>query len=235
MAGLTLKLIYISGYGRSGTTALSGYLSRYKGSISLGEIFFAFDKEVSREICSCGSNRRDCDIWGNEELVFDIKNYIATLGLLRVSGGFEECVTKLCFLLSANTIIDSSKNAWKKCLVPIMLGGRHDTVVVHIKRNLWDVLRSVSKGRNRYLQSSSVDPRPKYVSLFITFFGWMLSNLTGYIASKIYENVYWVRYENIFLPSGVCEEELQAITEKMNPIENSENRHEVSGNRTAMS
>ena len=229
-----MKLLYISGYGRSGTTALSGYFSRFKGSISLGEILFAFDKEVSRAICSCGSKRGDCDIWGNDELVFAIRNYIATIGVLRVSDDFEKCLTELCFLMSANTVIDSSKNAWKKCLVPFMLGGRNDTVVIHIKRNLIDVLKSVAKGRNRYLQNCSADPRPKFVSLFITFFGWMISNLTGYIASKIYSNVYWVRYENIFSSSGVCEEVLQAITDKMGVIENDENRHEIAGNRTAL-
>ncbi|MEE2999647.1 MAG: hypothetical protein VX693_06955 [Pseudomonadota bacterium] len=229
-----MRLIYISGYGRSGTTALSGYLSRCSEAISLGEISFAFDKDVSRDVCSCGLKRVECDIWGDNELIDAVKMYIGTFGLFRISNDFEYCLTNLSRLMGKNTVIDSSKNAWKKCLIPFILAGRCDTIVVHIKRNLRDVLGSVYKGRNRYLQRNVADPRPKFISLLLTFFGWIVSNITGYIASNLYDNVYWVKYENIFLSEGVCVDELQDIIEKLGPLGQLENRHEIAGNRTAL-
>lgn len=231
---IDLHLIYISGYGRSGTTALSGYLSRYSNNMSLGEIAYSFDNDVSREICSCGTQRADCVIWGDDTIINNAKMYIRAYGLFRVSSDFIDRLSALCRSVGKDTLIDSSKNAWKKCFIPFMLGDQDNVVVIHIQRNLIDVLSSVSKGRNRYLQKKITDPRPIFLSLLITFFGWVISNLIGYMASKYYDNVHLIKYENTFVATGVCVDGLQELIKIMGPVGELENRHEIAGNRTAL-
>jgi len=58
-------VIYIEGFGRSGTTLLDAALGQIDGFFSLGELAFLWDRgHAPSEICSCGSPAAHCPIWG---------------------------------------------------------------------------------------------------------------------------------------------------------------------------
>jgi len=59
-----VKVVYVSGFGRSGSTIVEGLLqSRYAAS-GLGEIFFLWERGVLRnELCGCGLRFRECPFW----------------------------------------------------------------------------------------------------------------------------------------------------------------------------
>ena len=104
---------------------------------------------------------------------------------------------------------------------------------MHIKRNLRDVLGSVYREEIVTCSGMLLTQGQNSFLCYLPF-GWIVSNITGYIASNLYDNVYWVKYENIFLSEGVCVDELQDIIEKLGPLGQLENRHEIAGNRTAL-
>lgn len=64
-----IKVLYILGHGRSGTTLLSRILGQVEGFFSIGEIFQIWERNlIGNRFCGCGSRFRDCEIW---RAVFD--------------------------------------------------------------------------------------------------------------------------------------------------------------------
>ncbi len=57
------KIIYIAGYGRSGSTVLDILLGNHQGIVSLGEVTNLFQSEIDRKRCSCGSFYNECPMW----------------------------------------------------------------------------------------------------------------------------------------------------------------------------
>ena len=59
-----IKLLYIGGYSRSGSTILSNVLGEIDGFFNAGEMMFIWDRVISMEgICGCGVHVTKCDIW----------------------------------------------------------------------------------------------------------------------------------------------------------------------------
>ncbi|MFC1831585.1 sulfotransferase [Thermodesulfobacteriota bacterium] len=64
MTTVKIKLLYIGGYSRSGSTILSNVLGEIDGFFNAGELMFIWDRLISEEgICGCGVHVRDCNIW----------------------------------------------------------------------------------------------------------------------------------------------------------------------------
>lgn len=59
------KVVYIAGYGRSGTTLLDIALGQHERTAGLGELS-TLSRHVwqENEYCSCGQKARDCPLWG---------------------------------------------------------------------------------------------------------------------------------------------------------------------------
>ena len=53
------KIIYIAGYGRSGSSILALILGQHKNIISLGEIGVIFSALKHKRICTCGQKLDD--------------------------------------------------------------------------------------------------------------------------------------------------------------------------------
>ncbi len=62
-------LLYIAGLGRSGSTVLNAYLSRYPGAVALGEIAGEMRHEKLRltkqRECTCGRTLTACPVWSS--------------------------------------------------------------------------------------------------------------------------------------------------------------------------
>lgn len=72
-----IKVLYIAGYGRSGTTILDNVLGKVDGWFTVGELRYIWDRGIEKNwTCGCGSPFRDCQFW---KTVFN-----------KAFGGFDE-------------------------------------------------------------------------------------------------------------------------------------------------
>ncbi|RMF96611.1 MAG: sulfotransferase family protein [Gammaproteobacteria bacterium] len=59
-----LKIIYIGGWGRSGSSLLANVLGSYAQLASVGELRYLWDRGlIENKRCGCGQPFRDCDFW----------------------------------------------------------------------------------------------------------------------------------------------------------------------------
>lgn len=60
-----IRVLYIAGIGRSGSTLLNRTLGATPGFFAGGELMHFFGRGVrSNELCACGSAFRECEVWG---------------------------------------------------------------------------------------------------------------------------------------------------------------------------
>ena len=60
-----MKVLFITGFGRSGTTLVDSLLGQVDGFFSLGELQYVWDRGLERNLlCGCGNRFRDCPVWG---------------------------------------------------------------------------------------------------------------------------------------------------------------------------
>jgi hypothetical protein len=66
--GLSLRskprVLYICGWGRSGTTLVDRIIGEVPGFASLGELRSLWDADSSRQTCGCGELVAECRVWG---------------------------------------------------------------------------------------------------------------------------------------------------------------------------
>jgi len=59
-----VRVVYIAGDGRSGTTVLSQILGSYPGCLAVGELYDLWAECMTGDrLCSCGVPLRDCEFW----------------------------------------------------------------------------------------------------------------------------------------------------------------------------
>jgi len=59
-----MKVLYVSGMGRSGSTILDSVLGQLSGAVSGGELCFLWDRGVeANTLCSCGRWFDECEFW----------------------------------------------------------------------------------------------------------------------------------------------------------------------------
>jgi hypothetical protein len=60
-----IKVLYIAGTGRSGSTILGNVLNRLDGFFSVGEFYAVWSRVLLNEgLCSCGVPYAECEVWG---------------------------------------------------------------------------------------------------------------------------------------------------------------------------
>lgn len=79
-----MKVLFITGFGRSGTTLVDSILGQVEGFFSLGESQYVWDRALERNLlCSCGAPFRECSVWG--PLADDIGGDLETEDLRRMA------------------------------------------------------------------------------------------------------------------------------------------------------
>lgn len=172
------SVIYIAGYGRSGSTLLDIILGNNTYSHSCGELNTIFDEYLNNENCSCGLSYEECPTWSkffskinDKEKLKLYKKTIRTIDKRETIFNpwkknvtnedinlYKEINTKLFEAISnENTqfIVDSSKTAADGSFRPIALKkfADIDVQVIHIQRRVSDVIKSLKKGSNRAIQN----------------------------------------------------------------------------------
>jgi hypothetical protein len=63
-AGDPIKVLYIAGWGRSGSTLLDNLLGQLPGFFSTGELRYIWERGVIGEwVCGCGRPVKECEVW----------------------------------------------------------------------------------------------------------------------------------------------------------------------------
>src|SRR5665648_533912 len=175
------KLVYIGGYGHSGTTLLEYMLSASPLVLSCGEVVTHL-KQNQDKICSCGNSIAQCPVWypfyPNSDHLRMLSHVDLTVALLNNAKGYS-------------AVVDSSKTAWSSFLAPFrmhrVLG--HDLLLVHVVRDpravCWSTMRKL-RGLARAIRCLR------------TVLGWIYANLSCELFGKIRPTRYVrVSYEDL--------------------------------------
>jgi hypothetical protein len=136
------SLLYIAGYGRSGSTLLGRLLAQNEDVLNLGEVIFSASHIGSDSaICGCGRPMTECPVWSRipagvsaGPAVTDRQTHLAILEAILSTAPHR-------------VVVDVSKTARSNALRPFFLASHLSVpvTVVHLVRDpravLWSVLR----------------------------------------------------------------------------------------------
>ena len=238
------KIIYIAGYGRSGSTALDIKLGELHGVIGLGEIAELYKDYSSTLKCSCGSKYSQCALWSSVDKN-QLKQLEAVLSRYDASPFLFSSQVKNYKLVSDDLFrtidsfygdgviyVDSSKTAWHTLFRPVKLKtAGNEVFVVHLIRPLKDVLNSVSKGTNKALQGYG---REKPLRRTRATIGWFVANISAYINRLIIGRKNSILIKQVELmkdPQKVINTICNKFRIEVNYSKKSQLQHRVGGNR----
>lgn len=215
------KLIYIGGYGRSGSTLIEYLLTFHPEVVACGEVERRVHRGVRRNICTCGRRVQDCPVW--------------TPFQNEVAWSHEQLALALLDHVSErySVMIDSSKTAWGSTFNPFRLRRKlgSDFLLLHIVRDPRGVTWSALKTRRRPKKDRRDTPA---VATLRAALGWVTANLAcEMFATRYPENYVRMRYEDLVRkPHETIEHIFQRVA--LPPlIEDNlahDNRHQLYGN-----
>lgn len=214
-----LSVLYIAGYGRSGTTLLSIALEQHPALFSAGEIHELTRHAWSQNtFCSCGLHLQECAFWagvmrrwlpaGNEKFLEDyvgLQKKFEPLSVLPSKAGgaafdrFAAPTARLFQEIAAasgkNLIVDSSKMPGRAAALARMPG--LNVYVVHLVRDGRGVAWSLSKSYARDV-SAGLQREIKPKSALRTSLRWSMVNLAteGLKRAVGPDRYLFVRYED---------------------------------------
>lgn len=214
------KILYIAGYGRSGSTILDIVLSNHSDILGVGEVTFLLnDWGDPNRCCSCGESYAECEFWKDlfqgkapsHHLTHTIRKLEKQSYVLRVIWGLINRKDRQIYQSyhdglfdyiedhgGEKIIIDSSKSARHALgrFMALIKLTRHNVYVLHLVRNGLAVLESqMVTGDNWALEGYR--SMPKFSGLRIVL-GWVKTNflvsmLKTLLGSKRYVRI---RYED---------------------------------------
>ena len=223
------KLIYIGGYGRSGSTLLEYLLSSHPALVACGEVQRSFRRfEVKKErLCTCGQRLPKCHVWAPfHERWGNLKGRPVdelTLALLEtVSSDYQ-------------VMVDSSKTAWGSLSIPWRLSRKigQNFLLVHLVRDprgvCWSSIRTSSRPRK------NVRTWPPAISAMRAALGWTVANLACEIFRWRFPKRYLrVRYDDMVRAPNEVVSEVLSHTKLSAPAAllaiGQTNRHQLHGN-----
>lgn len=209
------KIIYIAGYGRSGSTLLARILGSHENIFTVGELInFLNLLNIDDSICSCGIEIQSCSFWSG--IIQKFKNNHANISDLAASQRKIESISNLSSYISGkNTsddiaykdvhrslinsifqqlpenvryIVDSSKTTWSRFLRPITLSkiSAQHVKVVHIVRDGRGCMWSMIKGTDTGLLRDAKLKQHSSFPVLRTALHWALANWAAHIFQAIH-------------------------------------------------
>jgi len=192
------KILYIAGYGRSGSTVLDVILGNHPEIASVGEITYLLEEWRGPDRrCACGQPYQKCDFWGAlgdtidlsvdmQEIIRTVEKREYTISTLfnRVCPSIKKSYRAFNQQLFSyirersgkSVVVDSSKSARDAALRFYALSeiANLDVYVLHLVRDGRAVVEScVRKGSNWALEGHQHEPR---LPGFRATVGWTLAN-----------------------------------------------------------
>lgn len=252
-----LKIIYIAGYGRSGSTALEIAISKRYGFQSLGELTSLYSELLYPfSKCGCGENYKKCELWSS--IAMSECNFVEASQLMKIYQSihpisfflklkyyflykrranlseFEFFLKKpfLEYLQYSNNsvVIDSSKSSWYASLRPLRLSNICPEIyILHIKRPLMGVIKSVKMGDNKFMMGDRVSP--KKIPIPRAIISWVVANIVAYLLRFKFSYTF-IDQRNLLKNPDLVFEELDKFFFELNKKERCcKQMHLVSGNR----
>jgi hypothetical protein len=220
-------LIYIGGFGRSGSTLLEYFLTCDPKVVACGEVTRHARRVHTRRPCTCGRSAMDCPVWGpfqaQRKGVDPLDHRPLTLALLeRVSSQYS-------------AMVDSSKTAWGSTLIPFQLQKElgANFLLVHLVRDPRAVCWSTVRAMNEEEGSPHGSP---LVRCLETAVGWITANLACEQFGRRHPERYLrLRYEDLI---GTPRQAIKEILDRI-PLQSGadlqcagtgDNRHQLYGN-----
>ncbi len=219
--GARAKVLYIAGYGRSGSTVLATILGNHPEMVSAGEVCYLLeDWEDEARPCSCGEPYKKCEFWSGLPIEVvapsdsrpKLRKIERAWAAPRVILGLTTKRERRAYRLyhqalfghalrksGKQIVVDSSKSARStvaRSRALLTMGGC-DVYVVHLVRNGEDTLRSLAvTGSNWALEGHG---GPKKLVTLRAIIGWVLANVsTSLIWRTLRPDRYLlVRYEDL--------------------------------------
>lgn len=219
------RVIYIGGYGRSGSTLLERLLTANANVVACGEVARHLQRLKSAKTCSCGRRMKLCPVWS------PFRNKLNSLK------GWDHRRLTLAMLNHVSrdfsVMVDSSKTAWGSALMPFRL--RHDLggdfLLVHLLRDprgvCWSTIRTLRRRK---------EGGPELRRCLRTVFGWMFANLACEAFGLMHPKQYLrLRYEDVVdAPQDVLAPVFGKVALSPSSLESLakyDNRHQLHGNR----
>ncbi len=221
-----LTIIYIAGYGRSGSTLLDIILGSHPYILSGGELTYLYDDAVQpNRLCSCGFPLANCRFWKNylnNTNIDDINNYrkitrkleelklVKTLNSKKTEfelyGKFIENMFKymsnraveIGLKKRVRFIVDSSKTSRKVCYRPYLVAMLTDFNVklIHLQRGFTSTLKSVYKRSNWLEEGAFKGVRNRYIRAIRALLGYLIANKCAEKWKESVEYMY-IEYEKL--------------------------------------
>jgi hypothetical protein len=196
-----MKIVYIAGYGRSGSTILDLLLSNTDEAFGVGELTNLHKSGwINNEFCSCGNRANDCDFWSKIKMNYECNSKMSieeyhlqktkyekiTTGIFNLMFDYLfqtkkysafKVSTKILYQLIADVsnksvLIESSKSPLR--LLSLKLMG-FNIKTLFLFRNGFSVLNSVRKPLKKDLENGiqqDLDPQ----STLKTALSWKINN-----------------------------------------------------------
>ena len=220
------KLVYIGGYGHSGSTLLEYLLAASPDAVACGEVASVLRDRDRKGKCTCRRPIRECPVWGPLFASPDTLDGMSHESLSRALAAQDGDAHAI--------LIDSTKTAWRSAAVPFRLAGAlgGDLALVHLVRDPRAVAWSGVKKAGRRGARPLLPLRSASAAL-----GWWIANLACEAFGAKYPDRYVrLRYEDL---ARAPDDQMQGLFVKLVPqsrwsadgIGANDNRHQLYGNR----
>lgn len=226
-----MNILYIAGYGRSGSSILSRLIGQHPAFMSLGELGRLEEFVRDDRDCTCSLPLSTCPFWGP---------------MLQAPNSSERGASRRGDFWPAEVVrdqpgflIDSSKTAYRGFFRPVryLLRGQR-VFLIHLVRNPDQVVESTLKGRNKDIEFGKVRRRPMETAR--TLFGWFFANVFASCYRLLLgRRATLVRYEDLLVDPAVAlsriaelvDEDFAGVVTLLDEARPLERGHEIAGNR----
>jgi len=214
------SLVYISGYGRSGSTLLDTVLNSHSSIFGGGELTWLFESALQKEACSCGKNVDCCPFWRSvfEEVFAALPQHdlgsAARLTLKSESmfgsrrmvedyvALWSEVFQRIRKASGCTTVVDSSKlSRLAHFRLRLFLSQLQEpTSVVHLVRDPRGIMWSAKRGSNRKLEARKNAGR--FAAPQRSLVSWTYANIATELTVRKYVDrckSIRIRYEDLVL------------------------------------
>ncbi|PZD76616.1 sulfotransferase [Mesonia sp. K7] len=195
------EIIYIAGYGRSGSTLLDIILSNAKNSFTLGEISNVFNEKenITDNFYATILKNTLLNLSYSDSQIKKIRHADQYFYLYneKYPALWKTFLNKINSNQEIKYFIDSSKTTWQTLFRPLNLKkSGFEVKIIFLKASYSKVWKSTLKGSNKSLQKSTL-PRQKNIlfavkSLISKF---LIDSLTSCVYSK--KNVVKINYDDL--------------------------------------
>ncbi|MCA9263634.1 MAG: sulfotransferase [Planctomycetales bacterium] len=253
------KIVYVAGYGRSGSTLLDSALGNHADILGAGELTWLFQYAADAASCTCGAPLMTCEIWREvlrrvvpslehdelqrvaresaaaERFMTDRRSHVRHREI------WETAFAAIRELTGRSTIVDSSKSTRSTYHRLHLLNGlqQSEVYVLHLVRNPRGVMHSARRGSNRRLEAGQ--PATMVAASARALTSWLIANrnVQRYCLRHMAGRYVCVRYEELVQHpqrvmaniGAVIDCDLSAIADALVGQIPLETGHGVSGNR----